>query len=58
MWLLIANFFLKENILDGISKLDAKEIEIFFDVIQNFLECKFSKNDLECTFEKNYFDAI
>ena len=38
--------------------LNAKEIETFFDVIRNFLECRFLKNDLECTLEKNYFDAV
>ena len=32
--------------------LDVKEIETFFDVIQNFLEYRFSKNHLEYTLEK------
>ena len=32
--------------------LNAKEIKTFFDIIRNFHECRFSKNDIECNLEK------
>ena len=59
MWLLIVNFFLNENTLDGISKLSLmQKIKTFFNAIRNFLECRFSKNDLECTLKKLFLCCL
>ena len=65
MWFLIANLFLKENILGEILKLSLmKKIKNFFDVIQTECRFFFQKKNLEYTLEKNslmlfgYFENI
>ena len=54
MWLLIVNFFLKENILDGISKLSfmQKKSKPSLMAFKTFPSVDLSKNDLECTIKK------